>query len=318
MRFARVGLFVMFALSTCWNASRHSDGKAMLEEIRSLGFEYAELGHNTRISLLPGIQSAVKERLIQIVALHNFCPLPVSVTGMAPDCYEPSAADDRERDLALRHTLRTLDCAAMLGAKVVVLHLGRVPMYWPNRPRRLMALYADGKERTPQFALLLQKTLLARERKKKKYFDQVCRVLDRLVPRVKEFKLLLGMETRLGIHEIPSEEEADSLIRCYGRDALTYWFDNAHAQVKENMGLAQQEAVLERFRGRMAGMHLQDFVPPLLDHLPPGMGEYRFERLAPFIDDEMILTWEIHGEWDAKGIAEGARAAAERLRRPAT
>jgi hypothetical protein len=75
----------MFALSTCWNASRHTDGKAMLEEVRSLGFEYAELGHNTSIALLPGIQAAVAGGVIRIASLHNFCPLPVSVAGMAPD-----------------------------------------------------------------------------------------------------------------------------------------------------------------------------------------------------------------------------------------
>ena len=44
----------MYSLSTCWNAKRFTDGRAMLEEIRSMGFEYAELGHNTRISLLEG------------------------------------------------------------------------------------------------------------------------------------------------------------------------------------------------------------------------------------------------------------------------
>ena len=287
----------------------------MLEEIRALGFEYAELSHNTSIALLPGIQAAVKDGVIKVLSLHNFCPLPIGVTGMAPDCYRPSAADDRERDQALRHTLRTLEFAAMLGAKVVVLHLGCVPMRWPNRPRQLMVMYADGKELTPQFEQLRQKTLMARERKREKYFVQVCRVLDRLVPRVKELKLTLGMETRMGIEEIPNEDEADNLIRCYGTDALAYWFDNAHGQIKENMGLLRQESVLERFRGRMAGMHLQDFVPPLMDHLPPGLGEYEFARLAPFVDDEMIVSWEIHGEWDPQVIADGTRRVHKLLRR---
>ena len=49
----------MFAFSTCWNSQRHSDGRAMLAEIRTLGFEYAELGHGVRMSLVDGIQRAV-------------------------------------------------------------------------------------------------------------------------------------------------------------------------------------------------------------------------------------------------------------------
>ena len=49
----------MYALSTCWNSNRHTDGRAMLREIRDLGFEYAELSHCIRISLLPGVLDAV-------------------------------------------------------------------------------------------------------------------------------------------------------------------------------------------------------------------------------------------------------------------
>lgn len=288
----------------------------MLEEVRSLGFEYAELGHNTSIALLPGVQAAVKEGVIKVSSLHNFCPLPVGVVGMAPDCYLPSAEDDRERDQALRHTLRTLECATMVGAKVVVLHLGCIPMRWPNRPRRMMAMCEVGQTATPQFEQLCQKTLQVRERKQKRYFAQVCHVLDRLIPRAKELKLRLAMETRIGVNEIPSEDEADSLIRCYGADVLTYWFDNAHAQIKETMGLLRQEVVLERFRGRMSGMHLQDYAPPLLDHLPPGSGEYDFARLAPFVTDDMIVSWEIHGDWDPQVITEGTRRVHQLLRRP--
>lgn len=290
----------------------------MLEEVRALGFEYAELGHNTRLSLLPGIQQAVDRRVIKISSLHNFCPLPIGVNGMAPDYYLPSGPDDRERDLAVRHTLRTLDCAAAVKAKVVVLHLGRVSMRWPNYPRKLIGMYADNRAQTPEFERLRLKTLAARERKRRKYFDQVCRALDRIIPRVRELGLKLGMETRMGIEEIPTEDEADGLIRCYGDDVLAYWFDNAHGQIKENMGLLRQEAVLERFRGRTAGMHLQDITPPLYDHLPPGSGEYAFERLAPFVTDDMILSWEIHGDWDPQVIAAGTRRVNELLRRPVT
>ena len=290
----------------------------MLEEVRSLGFEYAELGHNTSLALLPGIQQAVTDGVIKISSLHNFCPLPIGVTGMAPDCYLPSALDDRERDQALRHTLRTLECAASLNAKVVVLHLGCIPIRWPNYPRRLIDGYVRGQSLSPQYERLLAKTLAVRERKRQKHFSQVCRVLDRLVPRAKELKLKLGLETRMGVEEIPNEDEADSLLRCYGEDVLAYWFDSAHGQIKENMGLLQVESVLERFRGRTAGMHLQDFAPPMLDHLPPGSGEYVFERLAPFVADEMILSWEIHGDWDPQLIADGTRRVHELLRKTPT
>src|ERR1700733_3358912 len=117
----------MYSFSTCWNSHRHSDGRAMLREIRELGFEYAELSHGIRITLLPGILEAVDAGEIKISSLHNFCPLPMGVTQAAPNLYEFSA-DDRDRELALRHTRKTLEFATRVKAPLVVLHLGSIEM----------------------------------------------------------------------------------------------------------------------------------------------------------------------------------------------
>ena len=102
----------MYSLSTCWNSHRHTDGRAMLREIRDLGFEYAELSHGTRISLMPGILEAVDAGEIQISSLHNFCPLPMGVNYAAPNLYQFSAERPRERELAKRYTLKTIEFAA--------------------------------------------------------------------------------------------------------------------------------------------------------------------------------------------------------------
>jgi len=145
----------MFAFSTCWNSQRHTDGRAMLNEIRALGFEFAELGHATRLSLLDGIKEAVAANEIKISSLHNFCPLPLGVQGEAPDCYLPSSRNERERDRAVRNTLRTIDWAANLGAKAVVLHLGRVKMR--DCTRRLLRCCADKGEDDPKVQRLREK-----------------------------------------------------------------------------------------------------------------------------------------------------------------
>src|SRR5689334_14989139 len=66
----------MLAFSTCWNSARHTDGAEMLQEIIDLGFEYIELGHGIRISLMPGIQKMFERGKVRFSSLHNFCPLP--------------------------------------------------------------------------------------------------------------------------------------------------------------------------------------------------------------------------------------------------
>ena len=100
----------------------------MLREIRDMGFEYAELSHGTRLALMPGILEAVDAGDIKISSLHNFCPLPMGVNHAAPNLYQFSAEKARERELAERYTLKTLEFAERVNAPVVVMHVGSMEM----------------------------------------------------------------------------------------------------------------------------------------------------------------------------------------------
>jgi sugar phosphate isomerase/epimerase len=119
----------------------------MLREIRELGFEYAELSHGTRISLMPGILEAVAAGEMRISTLHNFCPLPMGVNHSAPNLYQFSDERPRERELAHKHTLKTLDFAVRVKAPLVVLHVGSIEM--KNYTRR-----AFGKTRQEEKGIL--------------------------------------------------------------------------------------------------------------------------------------------------------------------
>ena len=306
----------MFSFSTCWNSERHIDGRAMLAEIRELGFEYAELSHAIRLSLVEGIQKAVKAGEIKISSLHNFCPLPLSVTGPAPDYYRPSSRNAAEHELAIRQTLRTLDFAASLGAPVVVLHLGVVEMR--RYSEKLLQLIECDRAATPKFARIRAKALAVRAKKAAKFFEQVERALDVIVPHAQKLNIRLGLETRQGIEEIPSEDEIGELINRYGAETVAYWHDVGHAQMKESFGLAGHEVLLEHYRGQTAGMHLQDFAPPGFDHQPPGFGTFDFARLKPFVTREMTLVWEIHSHWTAEQVQQACQQTQEMLRVPAT
>src|SRR5688572_27881536 len=99
----------MLSCSTCWNSGRHTDGEAMLVELREMGFERVELGHGIRISLMEGVLRALEKKIVTISSLHNFCPLPVEITRASPDCYQFSSPDQRERDPAVRQTFNTID-----------------------------------------------------------------------------------------------------------------------------------------------------------------------------------------------------------------
>src|SRR5213075_1935302 len=142
----------MYSLSSCWNSHRHSDGRAMLREIRDLGFEYAELSHGTRISLLPGILEAVDAGEIKISSVHNFCPLPMGVNNSAPNLYQFSSERPREREMAQRYTLKTLEFAVRVKAPLVVLHLGSIEM--KNFTDKLLEMLERGEKETPKYEKL--------------------------------------------------------------------------------------------------------------------------------------------------------------------
>jgi len=277
----------------------------MVHEVRALGFEYVELGHGTRLSLLEGVQNAVAENEIKISSLHNFCPLPFGVMGPAPDYYLPSSCDENERQAAVQHTLRTIDWAASLGAKAVVLHLGRVEMR--NYTRRLIELQAAGKGDSQKFQKLLERGVALREKKRQKSLDQVYRTLEAVLAQAQTAGIKLGIETRHGLEEIPDEQEVEDILTRFGTETIGYWHDVGHAAMKELFGLMVTESILNRFQGRTWGMHLQDFAPPADDHQPPGFGAFDFARLAPFVTEDMVLAWEIHPDWKTEQIVDGVK-----------
>src|SRR3954471_15201946 len=166
------------ALSTSWCSGRHKDGFAMLREMAALGFEYAELSHGIRITLVPGILRAVEEGVVKISSTHNFCPLPTGVVQAAPNLFEPSSREHREHDQWLRHTKRSLDFAAQVKARALVCHLGSVTFFWFN-PARAIRKYLEAHSdagRTPDdriYQTLLQKSLAKLRKRMPPYWEQV-------------------------------------------------------------------------------------------------------------------------------------------------
>ncbi len=152
----------------------------MLREIRELNFEYAELSHGTRISLLPGILEAVDAGEIKISTLHNFCPLPIGVNNSAPNLYQFSAERPRERELAERYTLKTLEFAGRVQAPAVVLHAGSIEM--KNYTDKLLKLVESGGKETPKYQKLCEELDQKRESRKEPFFERVKETLKKLLP----------------------------------------------------------------------------------------------------------------------------------------
>ena len=293
----------MYSLSTCWNSHRHTDGRAMLREVRDLGFEFAELSHGTRISLMPGILDAVSAGEMKISTLHNFCPLPMGVNHSAPNLYQFTAESDRERESALKHTLKTLDFATRVKAPLVVLHLGSVDL--KDYSGKLKELVERGERGTSKYEKLRAEVIEKREAKKGKFIERLYDSLRKIVPEAESRGIKLGCENRESTEEIPFEDDFALLFREFKSSALTYWHDTGHAQIKENLGFIQHAQHLQAYSDRLAGFHIHDVQAHTRDHCAPGSGSVDFTALKPMVKPEHIKVFEFSPSMPVELLKQG-------------
>jgi len=293
----------MYSFSTCWNSHRHTDGRAMLREIRDLGFEYAELSHGVSISLMPGILAAVNAGEIKISSLHNFCPLPMGVTHAAPNLYEFSAEKDYERELAIRYTLKTFEFAGLVKAPAVVLHLGSMEL--KDYTGRLCDMLEREGKPSLKFEKLRAEAVAKREAVKGKFVAHMYDTLRKLLPEAEKRGLKLGCENRQALEEIPLEDDFASFFREFASPNVAYWHDVGHAQIKENLGLIRHVPHLESLAARLVGFHIHDVQFPDRDHSAPGAGMIDYVALKPFVKPGHIKVFELSPGMPVEAVKSG-------------
>ena len=285
------------ALSTSWNSFRHPDGYAMLREIADLGFTHAELSHGIRIVLVPGIMKALEEGFIKISTTHNFCPLPTGIVQPAPNLFEPSASEEREHDQWLRQTKRSIDFAAKVKARLLVVHLGSVKFFWLNPARKLQA-YLDSHPDTkvpgdPVYEAMLRKAVAKLRQRMGPYWDQVQASIAEISGYAANQNVGLGFENREKFEELPLDGDFNELLDAVPQPhTCGYWHDTGHANIKHHLGLLNHRTHLEKMAPRLRGFHLHDVSQEGKDHTPIGTGRVDFKMVSEFFRPEHLLTLE--------------------------
>lgn len=282
-----------FALSTSWNALRHKNAKAIIDEIIDAGFDSVELSFAHTEKIVDDISSMVRTGRIKVRSLHNYCPIPkgVKLNRASPDYYSLCSLDEAERRKAVHFTRRTIERAFRLGAEAVVLHCGRVKL--SDYTRKLIALHVEGKKGSSEFIGIREGMFLNRDLKSKAHFEKALKSLDELSGFAAKKDIILGIENRFYFMEVPSFTEMGLILKKFKGSKLCYWHDVGHAQVHEELGFASHKDYLQSYGSRMAGMHFHD-VKKLKDHIPPGRGDFNFSVLKPYIKSSLIKIIEAH------------------------
>jgi sugar phosphate isomerase/epimerase len=275
----------------------------MLQEIRDMGFEYAELSHGIRISLLPGILEAVDAGVIRISSLHNFCPLPIGYSHAAPNIYKFTSLDSRERENAVRHTLRTIEVAERVKASLVVLHYGSVRM--DDYTDRLADLLELGEKDSPKYEKLCAELRQTLERRKAPHIEAAREPMDRIARAAEASGIKLGVENREALEELPIDNEIEALLEQVNRPIVGYWHDTGHAQIKDNLGFINHVGHLEGLASRLHGFHIHDVRFPAMDHCPPGTGMIDFAALRHCVAPDHIRVLELNPAVPAPEVLRG-------------
>lgn len=294
---------VSFSFSASWNSARHTNGFDLIKEIKDIGFDTVELNFALTKKMVDDIVSLVDSAEIKVSSLHNICPLPDGVEPKAasPDYYSLASPDNGERSSAIAVTKNTIFYAKRLGAKAVILHIGKVEM--KDRLKKL-ALSADDKKK---FNMVKEEMMKERNQKRGPYLASVMKSLKELVPYAKEMGVMLGIENRYYYREIPLIEELEDIFKNFKINDLYYWHDVGHAEVFERLKLARHRDYLDKFSNRLLGVHLHDIIGLIDDHKPPGSGTFDFNAVKPYIRKDTIKVIEAHQPATADGIRQSIK-----------
>jgi len=274
----------------------------MCRELLDMGFDQIELGHGIRISLMDGIVKMYEAGKVRFSSLHNFCPLPIEITRASPDCYKFSSVDPKERDRALRHSFQTIDFAVRLGAKFVVLHLGRTPL--EDHTEKLLRLTEVGLGTSRAFAKEKADAMRFRSQQAPPYFQRARDCLAKIADYAAKKNIRLGIESRHSFEEIPSEDEMIDVLNEFNLPHVGYWHDFGHVQVKHNLGFLDHVEWMKTIAPRLIGCHLHDTAWPGHDHMAPFTGDVEYQKLLALLPKEMLFVFEMSPRRTRQEIVE--------------
>ena len=289
---------IRYSLSTMWaQQERFEDMHAFARAVESLGYDAIEVSHATPTEQFERLLDGYGATLSSI---HAPAPL-VQVDGKRNSSLNLAALDD-ERDTAIEFTKGSIDYAASVRARWVVLHLGAIGSKMLDSELKHRKLFDSGTQTGPEIDALRKETLERRSELAPPYFEKARETLAELAAYAMERDVAIGLETRLHYHEFPLPHEALELCADYPHDLVGYWHDVGHAEVQARLGYVDKRVWLDTLKERTLGVHLHD-VDGLGDHRAPGNGDVEWDYIAEGLPADALRVFEINQHQPDEDVA---------------
>jgi sugar phosphate isomerase/epimerase len=286
------------SLSTMWAKGRFSHMAEFAAKLRELGFTHVE--PNRLVS--PRMLAELLKTGVPISSIHSPCPTVLSSQGMDVDRLSLSSLDVSERMEAVSFARKTIDLAANVNARAIVLHMGEAPIDLSLQDR-LHKLHDAGHAQTKKYGQIKERLVRQRASLARPYVDAAKKSLQELSKYTRQKGIMLGLETRFHFGEIPNTDEMAELLGEVSEGVAGYWHDTGHAEVQQELGFFSHEEWLSRFRDRIVGIHLHD-IRGISDHHAPGKGNMNWEMIAKYLSRGVVKVCEI-GEWNGEERMHG-------------
>lgn len=291
----------MISLSTSWSPRKRPSLAKVFAAGQKIGFRSFELGVSPAPFDLKAVLGAIERDGITISSIHAVCSeREVPPANRRGDFIaEPDEA--RRRD-GVALVKETIDIARQVNAPAVVLHCGVLPLLDARIVQRALCRLAANTAEPLHDPPELRPLVELRRRVAPPYLDALEASLKELTEYAPD--LLLGLENRYYIGELPYGDEFQRMFDRVAAPNLRYWHDVGHAYVLDRIGFIDHLGLLERYAGRLAGIHLHD-IRGCEDHRPPGTGDFDFGLLARHLRPDVIRVMEIAAEHSAKAVRRG-------------
>ncbi len=295
------------ALSTMYaQQPRFSSGEAFARYAAEAGYDAIEVSHSTPE---PKLREILDCGALPVASIHQPAPHADLPGGKSNADLNLAATNEREREKALQHALRSVEWAAEAGATALVVHLGEVEMAWSGAEAELYRLFRQHGIRSDR-AAEARATMEARRAEAAPANLEAARAaLERLVEAARPHGIVIGIENRLQYHHIPLPHETLALLEGFAPAEAGHWHDTGHAEVLGRLGFLPHAAWFETLGERLAGAHVHD-VRGVLDHRAPGTAQLDWEMVAGGLRSLDAITLEI----DQREPDEAVRAAPAFLR----
>jgi len=286
------------SLSTMWAKGRFSHMMEFVAKAKELGFTHVE----ANASVSPRMLSELLKTAVPFSSIHAPCPAVLSSRGIPVSSLSLSSPDESERTEAVAFIKKTIDLAANVKARAIVLHMGETPIDLTLRDK-LYQLCNGGHTQIEEYRHAKEKLISQRILHVPPYLDAARKSLHELCEYSQQKGIMLGLETRFHPNEIPNIDEMAELLNGVPETVAGYWHDVGHAEVQQQLGFSLHEEWLSRFQDRLIGIHLHD-IHGISDHHVPGRGNMNWEMIARYLPSGVVKVCEI-GEWNDEDQMRG-------------